>query len=123
MAASMPLTVSGFRRRALRVKAGEGLYTLWNYAGQEDLSRVCDLSPGGLFIESPAEVNLGAPVKLDFLADEGQIRATAVVRHVKPGQGLGLKFIAVHGQDSQHLAALIKRLGSSPRVCRTRAAV
>lgn len=121
MAASMPLTVSGFRRHALRVEAGEGVYALWNYAGQEDLARVCDLSPGGLFIESPVEMNLGATVKLDFLADEGQIRATAVVRHVKPGHGLGLKFTAV--QDFQHLAALIKRLGSSPRVCRARATV
>lgn len=122
MAAIMPLTVSGFRRRASRVEAGEGVYTLWNYAGQEDLSRVCDLSLGGLFIESPVEMNLGAPVKLDFLADEGQIRANAVVRHVKSGQGLGLKFTAVHSQDSQHLAALIKRLASGLRVCRTRAA-
>ena len=122
MAASMPLMVSGGRRRALRVEAGEGVYTLWNYAGQEDLSRVCDLSLGGLFIESPVEVNSGAQVKLHFLADEGQVRATAIVRHVKPGQGLGLKFTAIHDQDCQRLADLIKRLGTSPRVCRTRAA-
>jgi hypothetical protein len=122
MAASIRTIASGFRRNALRVKAREGVYTLWNYAGQEDLSRVCDLSPGGLFIESPVEVNLGAPVRLDFLADEGQIRATAVVRHVKPGQGLGLKFTAIHGQDCQRLADLIKRLGTGPRFCRTRAA-
>jgi hypothetical protein len=123
MAASIRTIVSGFRRNALRVKAREGVYTLWNYAGQEDLSRVCDLSPGGLFIESSVGVNSGAHVKLHFLADEGQIRATAVVRHVKPGQGLGLKFTAIHGEDCQRLADLIKRLGSSPRVSRMRAAV
>jgi hypothetical protein len=115
MAAGMPLTVSGFRRRALRVEASEGVYALWSCARREDLSRVRDLSLSGLFIESPVEVNLGAVVKLNFLADEGQIRASAEVRHTQRGQGLGLKFIAIHGQDCQHLATLIKRLGSRPR--------
>jgi len=123
MAASIPTIVTGFRRRAVRVESSDGVYALWNCAGREDLSRVRDLSLGGLFVESPIEVNLGAHVKLDFLAGEGQIRASAEVRHTKPGQGLGLKFIAIHGQDCQHLATLINRLGSGPRVCRTRAAV
>jgi c-di-GMP-binding flagellar brake protein YcgR len=103
------------RRRSVRVEVSEGVHALWNCAGREDLSRVRDLSLGGLFIESPVEVNLGAVVKLNFLADEGQIRASAEVRHTKPGQGLGLRFIAIHGQDWQHLATLIKRLGSRRR--------
>lgn len=45
-------------------------------------------------METPVQENLGAVVTLHFLADEGQIRASAEVRHTKPGQGVGLKFIA-----------------------------
>ena len=72
-------------------------------------------------METPFEEHSGAHVTLHFLADEGQIRASAEVRHVKPGQGVGLNFIAINGQDCQHLAALIKRLGISRQVCPTQA--
>jgi hypothetical protein len=34
------------------------------------------------------------------------------VRHVKPGDGLGLKFQAVSEKDRPNLAALMKRLRS-----------
>ena len=63
-------------------------------------------------MESRSQENVGAQVKLNFLADVGQIRASAEVRYAKSGQGLGLKFVAIHGDDFQHVAALIKRLGS-----------
>jgi hypothetical protein len=68
---------------------------------------------GGLFIESPIEQHLGAPVKLDFLAGEGQIRASAVVCHMKRGEGVGLKFIAINHLDCQRLAGLIERGGTT----------
>jgi hypothetical protein len=34
-------------------------------------------------------VPVGAVATIDFLVQEGQIRAEAVVRHVKPTSGLG----------------------------------
>ena len=102
-------SASYFRRHTSRVHACDSVYTFWSCDGHEGLSPVRDLSLGGLFIESPIEQHLGAPVKLEFLADEGQIRASAVVCHVKPGQGVGLKFIAINHQDCQRLAGLIKR--------------
>ena|SRR5690349_11364039 len=108
---------SYFRRRTARVDASESVYTFWSCGGREGLSRVRDLGPSGLFIESPLEENIDAPVKLHFLADEGQIRANAVVRHVKRGKGLGLKFIAINDQDSQRLAGLIKRLQGNFEGC------
>jgi hypothetical protein len=117
----MPQTMSCFRRH--RVEAEENVYAFWSCDGREGLSRVRDLSPGGLFMEAPVEANLGALVRLHFLADEGQICASAEVRHAKSGQGVGLKFIAINGQDCQHLAALIKRLGMSRQVCPTRVGV
>jgi hypothetical protein len=53
---------------------------------------------------------VGAKTSLHFLVEEGQIRAAAVVRHVKPGRGLGLEFTAVRDEDRPRLADLMKRL-------------
>lgn len=58
---------------------------------------------------------MGTKTRLDFLVQEGQIRAEAVVRHIQPGNGLGLKFTAVTEQDSPRLAALLTRLRSFAR--------
>lgn len=112
-------SASSFRRRTARVDVGESVYTLWSCDGREGLSRVRDLGLGGLFIESPVEQDLGAPVKLDFLADEGQIRANAIVRHVRLGKGAGLKLIAINDQDCQRLTSLIRRMRVNTEVCRT----
>lgn len=112
-------SASYLRRRSTRVDAGDSVYTLWSCDGREGLSRVRDLGLGGLFIESPVEQDLGAPMRLHFLADEGQIRANAVVRHVRPGKGAGLKLIAINDQDCQRLASLIRRARMNTEVCRT----
>lgn len=119
LAGSEPQSESCLRRRAARVDPGESVYTLWSCDGREGLSHVRDLGPGGLFIESRVEQDLGAPVKLHFLANEGQIRANAVVRHVRPGKGAGLKLIAINDQDCQRLASLIRRVRMNTEVCRT----
>jgi hypothetical protein len=51
--------------------------------------------------------------ELDFLVQEGQIRAEAVVRHAEPGRGIGLRFTAVRNEDRLRLAKLMKRLRRS----------
>jgi len=68
---------------------------------------------GGLFVETEEVRDVDATIRLDFLVQEGQIRAEAVVRHVKPGRGLGLKFTALTEEDSPRLTALMTRLRSS----------
>jgi len=49
------------------------------------------MSFGGLFVETPKSRGLGSTVKLEFLVQEGQIRADAVVTRVEPARGLALK--------------------------------
>ena len=71
------------------------------------------MSMGGLFIETPQPKAQGVMARLDFLVQEGQIRADAVVRHASAGAGLGLKFIALSEQDRPKLAALLTRLRGS----------
>ena len=71
------------------------------------------MSLGGLFIETRASKNLGSTVKLEFLVQEGQIRADGVVKRVEAGRGLALKFTAVSEQDRPRLAKLMVRLRQS----------
>ena len=68
------------------------------------------MSLGGLFVETAKPRAVGSTAKVDFLVQEGQIRAEAVVRHVQTGHGLGLKFTALSDGDRPHLAALLSRL-------------
>jgi hypothetical protein len=88
----------------------------WNCKGRQDTSRVRDLSMGGLFVETAEVRDMNATVRLDFLVEEGQIRAKAVVRHVRPGNGLGLKFTALAVEDGPRLTALMTRLHSVSQV-------
>jgi PilZ domain-containing protein len=71
------------------------------------------MSIGGLFLETQQKRAPGMLTRLHFLVEEGQIRADAVVRHVRPGTGLGLKFTAVNEKDRATLAALLTRLRRS----------
>ena len=70
---------------------------------------------GGLFIETPKPKATGVVTELDFLVQEGQIRAEAIVRHAKAETGLGLKFITVRENDRSRLATLLSRLRSLSR--------
>jgi len=103
------------RRHYPRVETPDGVWVYWNCEGREDTLRVRDLSMGGLFVESEETGDVDATIRLDFLVQEGQIRAEAVVRHVKPGKGLGLKFTALTEEDGPRLTALVTRLRSLSR--------
>jgi hypothetical protein len=106
------------RRLTSRIEASEDVWVLWQCQGRDDVSRVRDMSLGGLFIETPKAIPADTATKLHFLVREGQIRADAVVRHAKPG-GVGLKFTAVIEEDRRKLAVLIMRLRTLSRSSRT----
>lgn len=105
-----------YSRRALtRFPVTEDIWVCWRCNGRDDVSRVLDISIDGLFIETPhLKVQEGMPAKLDFLVQEGRIRADAIVRHVKRGSGLGLRFVVVGEEDRQRLKTILTRLRSHP---------
>jgi len=110
-----PLVVQkpSYSRRALtRLPASEDIWVCWRCNGRDDVSRVLDISIDGLFIQtsSPVRIKEGMPAKLEFLVQEGRIQADALVRHVRGGAGLGLRFVAVADADRQRLKAMISRL-------------
>jgi PilZ domain len=105
-------TATPSRRFDSRIATTQDVWVCWQCDGRDDVSRVRDLSLGGLFLETRSPRAIGSPTKVDFLVGEGQIRANAVVRHVVPGRGLGLKFTGVIEQDRRKFAALMRRLRS-----------
>jgi hypothetical protein len=84
------------KRSSSRIRIPDDVYVCWGSAG--------------LFVLTRMTKPVGAHANLHFLVEEGQIKAEAVVRHVKHGQGLGLEFTEVCEEDRQRLADLLKRL-------------
>ncbi|HEY6185034.1 MAG TPA: PilZ domain-containing protein [Terriglobales bacterium] len=104
--------IAAGRRRHKRVETRQGVSVYWACEKLEDTARVRDLSLGGLFVATQEALAVGATLRLDFLVQEGTIRAAGVVRHAEPGRGMGLKFRSVRGEDLQHLVELVNRLSA-----------
>ncbi len=107
----MPSGQNPSRRFTSRVAGLLDLWAFWNCKKHDGLSRVLDLSVGGLClsIEKSERIVVGEKVHLNFLTPEGQIRTGAIVRNVRP-ERLDLKFIAISEEDRTHLTALMTRL-------------
>ena len=105
------------RRFTSRVAGPPDLWVFWNCKKHDGLSRVLDLSVGGLClsIEKSERMAVGEKVHLNFLTPEGQIRTDAIVRNVRP-ERLGLKFVAISEEDRTHLTALMTRLRTLSRL-------
>ena len=114
---AMPSGQNPSRRFTSRVAGLSDLWAFWNCKKHDGLSRVLDLSAGGLClsIEKSERIVVGEKVHLNFLTPEGQIRAEAIVRHMRP-ERLGLKFIAISEADRTHLTALMTRLRTLSRL-------
>jgi hypothetical protein len=104
------------RRRTSRIPVADSVWVYWESPSGRDVSKVKDLSPSGLFIETRARKREGELLNLHFLVQEGQIRAEAVVRHAAPGRGVGMKISSVPSQDAPHLHRLLTRLREAPKV-------
>jgi len=107
------------RRFNPRIAHLQNVWACWNCKGRDDVSKVRNLSLGGFFLDTRTVRAVGTAINVDFLVQEGQIRADAVVVHRVPDQGWGLKFTAVTEQDRPRFAALMRRLRSTPNVSDT----
>jgi hypothetical protein len=102
--------VAHSRRHHKRVETPQGVWAVWRCGRIEDTSRIRDLSVGGVFIETLRVCPLDATVDLHFLVEDGEVRASATVRYVMPGKGLGLQFKAVKSEDQGRFSNMIKRI-------------
>ena len=96
----------------MRVEAHQRVWVYWGCEKLADTSRARDLSLGDLFVATEEALVVGATLRLDFLVQEGVIRAAGVVRPAEPGRGIGVKFTSVRSKDLPHLAKLVNRLSA-----------
>jgi len=82
----------------------------WQHSGQRSVSPVATLGLGGLFIATPDPAPVGTLVKLIFDVPGGEVRARAIVKNVKAGQGMAVAFIDMGYADRARLDQLLKKL-------------
>jgi hypothetical protein len=98
------------KRRTARVSVPVGVWVAWHASGERQVSRVRDLSAGGVFVSTTTPARVGAQVNLLFSLPEGEVRAQAIVRNSAPGKGMGVEFTQMEGGSREHLFELLKRL-------------
>jgi len=100
------------RRRVPRVPSPD-VWVYWEGGKHRDVSRVRDLSPAGLFVETRFRQAEGDLLELHLLVQEGRIRLEAQVRHISAGEGFGLKLNSVATGDLSQFDALLSRVRSA----------
>lgn len=99
-------------RRSARVQVSKGVWVSWQVNGPRSVSRVRDLSAGGVFVSTPTPPAVGATVKLLFALAEGEVRIQGVVRYADPKRGMGVEFTNMGAGDRARLQELLRRLNS-----------
>ena len=107
--------VAPCRRLTTRVETGGEVWAYWQCGQRVDVSRVRNVSPAGMFLEIEQPLAKGQTANLHFLVQEGAIQVNAVVRRLIPGEGLGMKFVAIEKECGQHFAELLTRLRAVER--------
>ena len=106
----MSPTASDVKRRYVRVALPKGMLVAWQCVDGRGMSRVVTLGLGGLFISTPDPAPVGTLVKLLFDVPGGEVRARAMVKNTKPGEGMAVAFIDMGYEDRARLNQLVKRL-------------
>ncbi|HEY6903589.1 MAG TPA: PilZ domain-containing protein [Candidatus Acidoferrales bacterium] len=99
-------------RKAARVAVSAGVWVAWQLAKkkQRHVSRVSDLSLGGVFIATPLTIATGTNIEMLFALPEGEMRIHGVVRYAAAGKGIGVEFTNMGTGDRARLQELLRRL-------------
>jgi hypothetical protein len=108
------------KRRYPRIKAPRAALVAWRNGSQKTVSRVENLAMGGLFIRTTNPPNSGAILQLVFNTPQGEVRVRAVVRSVKPGEGMGVAIVSMEQEDRGRLERWLRQLTSQEESVTTR---
>ncbi len=89
----------------------QGIWVAWQLAKkQRNVSRVSDLSTGGVFIATSLTIAIGTNIEMLFALPEGEMRIHGVVRYAAAGKGVGVEFMKMGTGDRARLQELLRRL-------------
>jgi len=97
-------------RRTARVAVSKGVWVAWKTGGPRNVSRVRDLSAGGVFISTALNIPMGTAVELLFALPEGEARIHGIVRYADGKNGIGVEFTHMGTADRARLQELLRRL-------------
>ena len=97
-------------RKTARVAVSKGVWVAWQAGGPRNVSRVRDLSAGGVFISTALEVPIGTKVELLFALPEGETRIHGIVRYAHGKTGIGVEFTRMGTGDRARFQELLRRL-------------
>jgi len=97
-------------RRTARIAVSQGLWVAWHADGTRHVSRVRDVSAGGLFIQTTITVPIGAELELLFALPEGETRVVGIVRYADGKSGIGVEFTNMGSGDRLRVDQLLRRL-------------
>jgi PilZ domain len=97
-------------RKTARVAISKGIWVAWQAGGPRSVSRVRDVSAGGVFVVTHAHVPVGTKIELLFALPEGETRIQGVVRYSDGDKGIGVEFTDMGTGDRARLQELLRRL-------------
>jgi len=117
-----PVTTPATRDRRVAVRVGVDTYIRAALTHEASARKVhgwvLNLSPGGMFIQTPDRLPPDAPVRIDALARCGteliHFKTDGWVARADPG-GLGVQFDTLDEQMARRLATLIERFAPQNR--------
>jgi hypothetical protein len=97
-------------RRTARAAVSKGVWVAWRAGKGRNVSRVRDLSAGGVFISTALSVSVGTAIEMLFALPEGEARIHGIVRYADGGNGIGVEFTRMGTGDRARLQELLRRL-------------
>jgi len=96
-------------RRYSRLKPPKGLSVAWQSTTRRSVSYVDTLGLGGLFIRIKEPPAVGTFMQL-LIDIPGGARARAIVRNIKPDEGMGVGIVSMGQEDRQRLRTFLSQL-------------
>ena len=109
----MAESLSKENRRSARIPVAQGIWVAWTAGGSRIVSRVSDLSAGGVFVTTRDPIPVGTVVEMLFSLHEGEIRMKGIVRFCSEKRGFGVEFTEMGVSDRARLLELLRRLKAS----------
>lgn len=86
----------------------------WQVSANQNI-RISDLSQGGCYMDTIAEVGVGETLPLQILMPDGQwIELQAVVAHHTPRLGFGVRFVNLNEKQRHEIRSLLNLQNASP---------
>jgi hypothetical protein len=99
-------------RRYPRHCSPKGTLLAWQSASVRDVSRVANLSLGGIYVRAIEPLPVGTFIQLLLVAPTLEVRARAVVQRSEPEKGMGIELVAMQQYDRVQFAGWLSRLPS-----------